>query len=430
MSSVEANVQGLERELIVYKDGIPELLELDSKLYDSMEKQTVDPASNRATRIPLLVSVGGTFQQVNMDGGSVGDTGGPVWQTATLTPFYYTSGFSYTLLAKYATTGQERGIKSATGEVMRLAVKQFKAFMDTLMNTAGNGVIGTITSVATNTFTMTTDGFKEELVFVGQNVQVYNAGLTTNRGSSTVSSFDPVGHTITVAAAPGGTVATDVLVIGGLSGTLTAQSSLFGIQYHQSDATSGIWLGLNRSTVPQVVTPSINAGSATLTTGMIRGALNRIRINLGDNFFNTERTKLIAYLHPAQSDSYESIAIQISAIWKEPTGNQDVDVMFNNQDGLKMSNVPVVQSIHQDRTRVDFLCLGYWGRIVATDTGFLTIGDKIVWPKIDTSTVPGGLLATEQFWLKTGQQMYNRQPAGSSYIKALGLPVIGSASIY
>jgi len=29
MASVEANVQGLERELIVYKDGIPELLEMD-----------------------------------------------------------------------------------------------------------------------------------------------------------------------------------------------------------------------------------------------------------------------------------------------------------------------------------------------------------------------------------------------------------------
>jgi hypothetical protein len=261
-------------------------------------------------------------------------------------------------------------------------------------------------------------------------VQVYNAALTTNRGSSTVTAFDPVGHTITLAANPGGTTATDVLVIGGLSGALTAQSSLFGIQYHQSDATSGTWLGLNRATVPQVVTPSINANSAVLTTGMIRGALNRIRINEGDNFFNTEMTKLTAYMHPSQADSYESIALLISNIWKDPTGNQNVDLMFNNQSGLKMSNVPVVQSIHQDRTRIDFLCLGYWGRIVATDTGFFTIDDKIIWPKIDTSTVPGGLLATEQFWLKAGIQMYNRNPYGSSYIKNLGLPLIGSSSIY
>ena len=429
MASVEANVQSLERELIVYKEGIPELLEMDSVLYNLMERQEADPASNRATRIPLLQSVGGTFQQVTMDGTSVGDTGGPVWQTATLTPFYYTSGFSYTLLAKYATTGAERGVKSATGEVMRLAVKQFRTFLDMLMNTAGNGVIGTITS-AGPPLTMTTDGFKEELVMVGQNVQVYNAALTTNRGSSTVTAFDRVAHTITLASNPGGTTGTDVLVIGGLSGSLTAQSSLFGIQYHQSDATSGTWLGLNRATVGQVVTPSINANSSLLTTGMVRGALNRIRLNLGDEFFNTEMTKLIAYQHPAQADSYESIATLISQIWKDPTGNQDVDLMFNNQKGLKMSNIPVVQSIHQDRTRIDFLCLGYWGRIVATDTGFLTIGDKIIWPKIDTSTVPGGLLATEQFWMKTGIQMYNRQPAGSSYIKSLGLPLIGSASIY
>lgn len=429
MATVEANVTAIEKELIIYEDGLPQLFEMDHPLWDRMEKQSADPASNRPTRVPLLMSVGGSFQQFSPDGGSYGATGGPNWQVATLTPIYFSSGYSYTKLAEYATTGAERGVKSVTGEVMRLAVEQFRTYLDMLANTAGNGVIGTITS-AGPPLTLTTDGFKEELVMVGQNVQVYNSALTTNRGSSTVSSFNRAAHTITLAANPGGTTAGDLLVIGGLTGTLTNQSSLFGIPYHQSNATSGTWLGLNRATFPQVVTPGVNAGTSPLTTGMIRGALNYIRMNLGDKYFNAEMTKLISYLHPGQADSYESIALLISQIWKDPSGNQEVDLLFNNQSGLKMSNVPVVQSIHQDRTRIDFLALGFWGRIVGVDAGFAKPAGRILWPQVDTTVNVGGLNATDQFWMQAGVQVYNKQPAGSAYIYNLALPALGSGSIY
>lgn len=427
MATVEANATPLERELIIYEKGIPELLEVDTPLLTMIEKQEADPVSNRPARVPILTQIGGTFQQVSMDGVSMGLTSGPVWNVATVTPYYFTGGYSWTLLARYATTGAERGVKTVTGEVMRLAMEQQRAVQDILMNTSGNGVIGTITSVSTNTFTMTTDGFKEQMVYIGMPVQTYNAALTTNRGSCTVLSFDRVAHTITVDAAPGGTIATDFLVINGLAGTLTIQSSLFGIQYHQSDATSGLWMNVNRNTVSNVVTPSVNAASGPLTTSFIRAALNRIRMNLGDNFFRTEGTKLIAYAHPAQADAYEAIALTQAAIWKDPTGNQNVDLMFNNQNGLSMSNVPVKQSIHQDRTRIDFMCLNYWLRIVGTDTGFAKFGEdqRIIWPAYQSGGL--GLVSTEFFYIKAGLQLVNRNPLSGSYIKALSLP---AGSIY
>ncbi len=424
MATVEANAQPLERELIVYEKGIPELLEVDTPLLSLMDKQEADPTSNRATRIPLLTAIQGTFQQVSMDGVALGDTSGPVWNVATLTPIYFTGGYSYTLLAKYATTGAQRGVKDVTGEVMRLSIEQFRSAQDMILNTAGNGVLGTITSVAAAVFTLTTDGFKEELFYVGMPVQVFNAALTTDRGSSTITAFDRVAHTVTVAAAPGGTIATDLLVYEGLTAPVTIQSGLFGVQYHQSDATSGLWLNINRATVSNVVTPSVNAASSALTTAFIRAALNRIRMNLGDNFFNAEGTKLIAYAHPAQADAYEALAVTQSIIYKEPTGNQNVDLLFNNQRGLSMSNVPVKQSIHQDRTRVDFMVMNYWGRIVATDTGFVKFGDQILWPQYSGGTQ---LVSTEMYYIKAGLQVFNRNPLSGSYIKALALP---AGSIY
>jgi hypothetical protein len=430
MATVEANVQPLEKELIIYEKGIPELLEVDTPFLELIEKQEADPVSNRAVRIPLLTQIGGTFQQVSMDGVALGATSGPIWNVATLTPFYFTGGYSWTALAQYATTGAERGVKSVTGEVMRLAIKQFRAYQDMLMNTSGNGVIGTITSLSTttltnDTLTLTTDGFKEELFAIGQNIQVYNAGLTTNRGGANVIAINRTAHTVQLDATIGSIAATDLVVIGGLSGTLTIQSSLFGVQYHDSDATSGLWLNLNRANISQIVTPSVNAASGALVTSFVRAALNRIRMNLGDDYFNKEDTKLIAYMHPAQADAYEALAITQSVIYKDPTGNQDVDLMFNNQRGLMMSNVPVRQSIHQDRTRIDFMNLGLWGRIVATDTGFYKSGDNIIWPQYASSGTQ--LVSTNMFYIKAGLQLYVRNPLGNSYVKNLALP---AGSIY
>jgi len=424
MATVEANATPLEKELIIYEQGIPELLEVDTPLLSLMDKQEMDPVSNRPARIPLLTQIGGTFQQVSMDGVALGTTSGPIWNVATLTPYYFTGGYSWTLLAQYATQGAERGVKSVTGEVMRLSIRQFRAYQEMLLNTAGNGVIGTITSVSTNTFTMTTDGFLEQLFAIGQNIQVYNAALTTNRGSANVTAIDKVAHTITVDAAPGGTIATDLIVIGGLTGTLTIQSSLFGVQYHNSDATSGLWLNINRANVSNVVTPSVNAASSALTTAFCRAALNRIRINLGDDWFNANDAKAIAYGHPAQADAYEALAITQSVIYKDPTGNQQVDLLFNNQRGLSISNVPFRQSIHQDRTRLDFMMMNFWGRIVATDTGFVKFGDQIIWPQYSGGTQ---LVSTAMFYLKAGLQVYNRQPLSSAYVKSLAKP---AGSIY
>ncbi len=432
MPTVEANVTPLERELIVWEKGIPELLEVDTPLLELMEKEESDPVSNRPARIPLLTAIQGTFQQVSMDGVAMGNTSGPVWNVATVTPIYFTGGYSYTQLAKYATNGGARGVKDVTKEVMRLSIEQFRAAEDMLLNTAGNGVIGTITTPSTvtltnDTYTMTTDGFKEELVYIGQNIQVYNAALTTLRGGANVIAINRVAHSIQVDATVAGVIATDLVVIGGLAGTLTIQSSLFGVQYHQSDATSGLWLNINRANVSNVVTPSINAASSSLTTAFIRAGLNRIRMNLGDKYFGAARGKLIAYMHYAQADAYEALAITQSAIWKDPSGNQDVDLMFNNQAGLRMSDVPVRQSLHQDRTRIDFLSMNYWMRIVATDTGFAKWGDQIIWPQYSGGTQ---LVSTEMFYIKAGLQVINRNPLSGSYIKALAVPLTGSTQIY
>src|SRR5437899_12052817 len=124
-------------------------------------------------------------------------------------------------------------------------MKPFRAFLDMLCQTAGNGVIGTI-SAAGPPLTMSVP-FGAALVYNGQTVHVFNAALTTDRGAANVTNFDPVSstQTITLDTNPGGTIATDVLMYDGL--TAPTPTGLLGLQYHHSAATSRPWLALNRA---------------------------------------------------------------------------------------------------------------------------------------------------------------------------------------
>lgn len=423
---LNADVAALQKELIKYQPYIPALLEADTPLYGLLEKVDHDPVSDRATRIPLLVELGGAFQQANMDNADLGGGGtGPLWKEATLQPIYFTHQVSLSSKSIYATQGQQRAVKNPFQETIRVTLKQFKAALDMLMNTGGNGVLGTITSVSTNDLTLTTDGFKEELFYYKMPVQVFNSALTTDRGSTTVTKIDREGHIVTVAAAPGGTVATDKLLIEGLAAPVTIQSSLFGLQYHQSDAASGLWMNLDRAVLTQIRTPSVNANSANLSTAHIRRIIEKIRENVGDEPLSNGEAKLIAYCHGAQADAYEAQALTISTIIKQPTGNQNVDLLFNNRGGMpgmNMSGVPVRKSIHADRTRIDFLCLNWWGKVVATDTGFYKnpADGSYLFPVYRSGG--DGLVSSWFFYYLAGMQVYNRNPLCGGYIKTLNVP--------
>ena len=79
------------------------------------------------------------------------------------------------------------------------APKQFRAFLDKVPHgRRGNGVLGTIGSVASGTtLTMNTPP-GAALVYVGQTIQVYDTTIGTNRGSCNVVSADPISPTQTI----------------------------------------------------------------------------------------------------------------------------------------------------------------------------------------------------------------------------------------
>ncbi|MGC1620739.1 MAG: hypothetical protein WA765_19780 [Candidatus Acidiferrum sp.] len=417
-AQANANVVALQLEKV--RDKVPLLYERDDILLTMIQQRgDVEKVSSRNMRLPLQLVPGGKAGSYNADGGDLGRGSGTSYDVAQVSPIFFRFAIEITKLVEYATTGRERAIENATKREVANGMKQFRAFLDKLMQTAGNGVLGTINSIASTTFTMAVPS-GAALVYPGQTIQIYDTTLTTNRNvaagvTTTVLSADPItAQTITVDNVPTGTVATDVIVHDGLTGAQPV--SLYGIKYHQNNATTGTWLNLNRATYPvQLQTPRVNAGNAALTPSNVRLAINKVRKSLGINHIS----KLIAYMAVEQEHAWENLGITVSQIIKEggESGGNDLDLLFSGRK--TMSGIPIKSSVNADQTRVDFLDLAHWGRAVLKDIDFYEVNGNTVFPIYGAS---GGIAASYIFYFDTAFQVWDDSPRTGAFIDTLARP--------
>lgn len=417
------NAQTVALQLEKVRDKLPLLYERDDILLTMIQQRgDVEKVSSRNMRLPLQVRPGGKSGQFNPDGGDMGRGSGTSYDIAQVTPLFFRHATEITKLVEYAGNSDEKAIENAAKREVAQAMAQFRVFLDQLMQTAGNGVLGTVSSISGTTITLSVP-FGAALFADDQPVQFYDATLTTNRNvaagvgdSNIVATPDTTANKITVDQVPAGVVATDVVVASGLFGANPA--SLFGIPYHQSNATTGIWLNLNRATYPVLLaTPSVNAGGA-LTLAQIRTAFNKIRKALGAKLRNA---KLVAHTYIGQQQAYEALAIAVMSIIKEGfgQGTKKFDGLYDI-DQLTMDGVKMVSTIHADQTRIDFLDLSHWGRAVMQDIDYYSLpGGEIMFPLYGAS---GGIAAAYEFYFVTGFQVWNDSPRSGSYIYGLTVP--------
>jgi hypothetical protein len=408
------NSQSVALQLEKVRDKLPLLYERDDILLTMIQQRgDVERVSSRNMRLPLQIRPGGKAGLANMDGGDLGRGSGTVYDVAQVTPVFFRHAVEITKLVEYASNAPEKAIENAAKREVKNAMAQFRAFLDKVMQTNGNGVLGTISSIASTTFTMAKPP-GSVLVYYNQTIQVYDPTLTTNRGSCNVTAVDPFASTITVDAVPAGTTANDVIVHDGLTGAQPV--SLFGLLYHQSNATTGTWLNLNRATYPvELATPRVNGNNSTLTPGAVRLAINKVRKALGSN----QVSKLIAYTSLEQEHQWEQLGVTISQIIKEGAGGRasDLDLLFTGEKS--MAGVPIKSSINANQSRVDFLDLSHWGRAVMQDIDFYDVGGQTVFPIYGAS---GGLASAYIFYFVTGFQVWNESPRSGAFIDNLAIP--------
>ncbi len=154
----ESAVEALELERVIPK--IRVVFDRDDKFFANIKKRDVQRISNRQMRVPLELRPGGSFQYFNADGGDLGRGGAPSFDKAVLTSVFLSENIEYTKLAQWSTDDARKAIISSVRRLTATAIDELRRQLDSQMMQAGDGAIGTITSVATSggvdTFTCTT----------------------------------------------------------------------------------------------------------------------------------------------------------------------------------------------------------------------------------------------------------------------------------
>ena len=412
-AATESDVAALELEKVSKK--LPTAFERDDKFFANIKKRDADVISNRQMRVPIELRPGGSFQYFNADGGDLGRGGAPYFDKAVLNCVFVSQNIEYTKLNQWATDDSRKAIISSVRRYTATALDELRRQLDSQMMQAGNGVVGVVSVVATSggvdTYDLGTDGFGARLVRYGQTIQVFDTTLATLRGSGVITFWDVENKQIKVTPAIAGAVAGDKLVVNGITSP-TSLPAILGVPYHHSNASTGTWLGFSRSTTPEIRSNRVNAASAALSLPLPRLAINKIGNRVGID----ENTRLTAWTHPAQAQAYEEIGQLVSIINKEPR-EQSLNMYFN--DNMQLAGAPLRRSFNWDKTRIDFVNDGVWGRAEILPIGFYTTDGRKIF---EIRGASGGVATADIFYMVAGLQTYVSNPAATAYIDTLAVP--------
>lgn len=411
----ETQVVGAETERVNKK--LPVMFDLEDTFYSEIEKSSAaQPVSNRAMRIPLKLRPGGRFGHFNPDNADMGVGDGPTYDKAVITVAHLKYAIQWSKLVEWSTDSNQKSIVDAYQDLIAGAMPEFRRAVNSLCMTGGNGVLGTITSVATSagvdTYTCTTDGFGIKLLRYGQPINIYDTTLATNRTASAevqITYYDIPTATIKVPAVTGAT-AGDKIVVSGVSGS--SPVSLLGVPYHNSNASTGTWLGFDRSTTPEIRSNRVTA-SGGLALPFPRLAMNKI----GDRVGKKNVGKGIeAKMHPCQKAAYEGLG-QLVSIIQKTAKDENLDLYFG--DGMQMAGCPVDDEFYWDKTRIDFLPMDLWGRAEMHAAQFYEVGGRKIFEVRGTS---GGVQTSQLQYITVSFNIFNQNPAAMSYIDTLSIP--------
>lgn len=412
MAVSESQVVATELEKV--EKEIEVLFERDPGFAGSIKKKNVSVVSAREMRVPLEISPGGNFTYFNPDGGPLGKGSGPDWQKAVLSPVYMSLGIEYTKLAQWATDDARKAVQNSVRYLTATAITEFIRQLNSQIQGNGSGQVATIGTVTVgagfDTYLCNTDGYGVRLVRDQQFVQVYNAALTVLRGVGQITQWDVEGQAVQVTPNIAGAIATDVLVTTGISSP-TSLPALFGVQYHDSSASTGTWLGFNRANTPQIRASRVNAGGSSLSLPMPRLAINKIGNRVGEN----NKYKPKAWMHPCQLQAYEEVGQAVTILNQMPD-DKKLDLYYGNG---QIAGAMIKTDFNWNMKRIDFISDGIWGWAETKPIGFYTTDGRKIF---ELRSADGGIAAAELFYMTAGRQAYINNPAAVSYIDNLAVP--------
>lgn len=412
-AQAEADVVSLELERVL--PAVPILFEREGPFYAAIEKRPVEVISNRQMRIPQEIRTGGKFGFYDPDGGDLGRGSGPRFAHAVVSPAHIKYAVEYTALAGWVTDSNKKAVVNNVQRTLSKAMTEFRRHCDAMAVGAGDGVIGTVETVTSQTDLTLDTTFGAKLIRFDQDINVYASDLLTRRttgGEKTVTLHDLAARRITLNAAPTGTIVVgDKIVASGLSATPPV--GIKGVIYHHSNSSTGTWLGHDRSTTPEIRSNRVNAGNASFSLPLARLAVNKAADRVGQD----QLGECKAWMHPCQADSYEQLGQLVQQITS--TGVQSGNLNRYFEGTMTMAGAPVMKSFNWHRQRIDFVDMKYWGRGELHPAGFYEVGGRRLFEIRGSS---GGVATSTVFYIVASFDLFVTNPAGTAYIDNLAIP--------
>lgn len=423
MADLQAGVQALAIAIEQVYDMPQLLVEKDAEL-DSLISETGSAikVSAKNFRLTFKDALPGPVSAVYLDNPAVNfpTPGSSDWQNGTMAPVASVVPIGWTKLAEIATGGDLTVVKNVVSEQMGDTVDRLKQFRDmNLCAGDGTGFLGTVTAVAGTTITLSSNDFGVRLLNKNMVIDVYN-GATLRNSATIQSRNDALGttQTITVDVTPAGTIAGDFIRVTQL--TSGAPQFVFGLPYWNSNAGTGITVGLDRSVGVNnfIISNGSDAAQSQITAPLLRIPFDQVRQELGSAA--VKNGKLSIHVHPAQKASYEALAGQMATIPLQGGKAGGVDLLFGGDFGV--NGCKIIENIHAHIQRWDYLNTQRWGKIKWGNPPFwYTSEGRKVFNQVGTngqitSGMASFMVDTVQYYVdnpKAQAAIYNaKQPAG------------------
>jgi hypothetical protein len=392
--------------------------EIEDTFYSEIEKVPGKKVSSRSMRVPMKLRPGGKFGYYDPNNGDLGTGDATRYSYGTLTVAHMKIAVQWTLEVELGTDGNNQAVIDAVRENMADAMDEFRRHSEAQLQQAGTGVLATVTSSSSSagvdTVVCTTDGFGVKLLRFGQRVSVYNAARTTNRTASgpvAITFIDYANSTFKIPSVTG-LIATDVILPEGLTGSTPV--ALFGVPYWASNATTGSVMGFDRATTPEVVSTRVDGGGVALAFPLGRLAINKLGDRVGIK--NAKRLKPRIWTHPAQTAAYEALGNLVTMINKGAK-NEGLDLYFG--DNLSIGGVPISENYLWNKTRMDFVLMNLYGRVVQKEPGWHTVAGRKIFEMRGPS---GGVATSTVSYITADWNLYHKNPGANVYIDNLAIP--------
>jgi len=385
-----------------------------SVLWKRIKTRTdIKAVSNRPARIPFEVLSGASFRVGSFDGGDMGTGSALQEQFGNLSCTSFLQCTQYSALSEWATDGNEKAVKDYVELINQRATETMAGYLDAAIQGDGSNTLDTVVGTAsTNGIVVSNVNLFQD----GQVVDVWSALGGTKRGSFTIQSArDNASNTLWgTAAFPAGTVAGDLLLISGSTGT--ANSGIFGLRYYQQSGNAGTYMGINRADYPGVfTTPYINANGA-LTPALVRALEAQVELKTG-SFEDGKAPVVHGNVDVRAAWENNSITTQ-SVILNQVKGDQSVD-MLKRKAPTSMAGLEYLTNIRARPGIMDVLALDNWFRIETKPLDYFEVGGQTVFQSYGTS---GGLQSSMMFYLVLMTQLGNANPQKGAYMNNITIP--------